>query len=122
MNKFWKNTLFIFLTILVIFLITYIGNSFKSVFNSYRVDETKFVDAYFLNTDEKYIYFVIEKEAYYVNKGKTIICGVDYEDKFITLENEDEKFKYKVFVINDNRFLSLDDNCYFDRLENQDEK
>ena len=122
MNKFWKNISFTFLTILVIFLTTYIVGSFKLVFNSYKVDESIFSEVYYVNKDDRYIYFVASEEAYFVNKGITIICEVSYEDKFITLTNNDEEFEYKTFVFDAERIFSLKDNCYFNRLENIDEE
>ena len=122
MNKFWKNFGFTFLTFLVIFLITYLFGSFGMVFNSYRVDASIYSDVYFVNKEDRYIYFVASEEAYFVNKGKTVICNVSYEDKFITLTNEAEEFEYKTFVFDENKIFSLKDNCYFDRLEILDEE
>ena len=122
MNKFWKNFLYIFLTLLVVFVVTYLIGSFKSVFNSYRVDETNYVNVYYVCSENKYIYFVESYEAYYVNKNKNIVCDVSYEDKFIILENESTEFSYKLFVFNKKQIFSIDDNCYFDRLESLDEK
>ena len=70
MNKFWKNIGFTFVTILVIFLATYIVGSFKLVFNSYRVDESIYSEVYYVNKDDRYIYFVISEEAYFVDKDQ----------------------------------------------------
>lgn len=122
MNKFWKNILFTFLTFLVIFLVTYLSGSFKLVFNSYKVNESIYSEVYYVNSQERYIYFVASEEAYFVNKGKTIICDVTYEDKFITLANTDEEFEYKTFVFDAERIFSLKDNCYFTRLESLNEE
>ena len=58
MNKFWKNIGFTFVTILVIFLTTYIVGSFKLVFNSYRVDESIYSEVYYVNKDDRYIYSI----------------------------------------------------------------
>ena len=95
---------------------------FKLVFNSYKVNESIYSEVYYVNSQERYIYFVASEEAYFVNKGKTIICDVTYEDKFITLANTDEEFEYKTFVFDAERIFSLKDNCYFTRLESLNEE
>lgn len=116
MSKFWKNFLYISITLIVIFVMTYAIGSCSMVFNSYKVKRYLYQDIYFASSDVHYVYFVYETEARLFKDGDLINCDVEFSDRFINLSNEEAKIKYQFFILNDDVLYYQKKNSYFKKV------